>query len=186
MPEEAKKRLSPVEETESFITKDGNEIKSLEHLLETLNNISEENFKFHVNEYKNDYRDWVKYSVKDETLALELSKTQELEKTKEIVKKRIDELKKRIHMGELIKKINHFNMQKSIGEDKHKLVEDYSSSQNVELGSGLEATKNLAETKDKDTTSTDTASTAKDFSKNISGKESSTSSANKFSDDFLD
>ena len=146
MPEEAKKRLSPVSDGESFITREGEEIKSLVHLLETLNNTSEENFKHHVNETKNDYRDWVKYSVKDETLALELGKTNDLGKTKEIVKKRIEELNKRIHMGDLIKKINHFNMQNTSSGEKIESNGDVDS-KNIDFGSDFDAKTDLADSK---------------------------------------
>ncbi|MFW6383281.1 MAG: hypothetical protein ACOCZQ_01415, partial [Nanoarchaeota archaeon] len=176
MPEEAKRRLSPVAEGEFFITKEGEEIKSLEHLLETLNNTSEENFRHHVNEYKNDYRDWVKYSIKDEALALELSKTIDFEKTKEIVKKRIEELKKRVHMGELIKKINYFNMQNS--KKKKSEVTDDDGSGTFDLGSDSKITNNLAEAKDENMAlSADSGDTRQVYKEKSENKESSNSYA---------
>ncbi len=142
MPEESKKRLSPVNESEKFKTKDGEEIESLESFYEKLKNMDEETFSHHVNEEKNDYSEWVKNSIGDETLALKLERTKDIEETMRIVEERIDELKRRVHMGEIIKKINYFNVQRA--KEKEGATEDLSKSNNQDLASGESAEMNLA------------------------------------------
>ncbi|KYK25947.1 hypothetical protein AYK26_01565 [Euryarchaeota archaeon SM23-78] len=52
-----------------FYTKDGTVIKHLGELPEALRNMSPETFAHHVDEYKNDFHDWIKDVFELSTLA---------------------------------------------------------------------------------------------------------------------
>lgn len=113
MPEESKRKLSDVNDKETFKDVLGNEIKNLEELISRLNAMKEEEFRHHVNESKNDYANWIRHVIKDEILAVELDKTQDKDASIKAIEDRVNELKKRIHMGNIIKKINLLNLVRS-------------------------------------------------------------------------
>ncbi|MGM5482096.1 MAG: DUF5752 family protein [Nanobdellota archaeon] len=141
MLDESKKKLANVDASKSFKTKGGDEARSLHELYDGLCKVNLEIFGHHANKDKNDYATWVENSVGDKTLAEELRKTTDLEETKKIVKKRIDELEKRVHMGEVINKINSFNFQKQkeMSNMDNKIIEkkepnDDNNNQDISFG----------------------------------------------------
>ncbi|MEM4268343.1 MAG: DUF5752 family protein [Candidatus Woesearchaeota archaeon] len=69
------------------------EIKNLQELSQVLNSIHQSTFAKHVNSEKNDFANWVRHSLKDDVLAERLQATRDLSTTKELINKRIDELR---------------------------------------------------------------------------------------------
>jgi hypothetical protein len=57
-----------------FYMHNGDILKNLDELLEALRNSSNDTFKFHVHEGKNDFSDWIKNVLKNDDLAEEISK----------------------------------------------------------------------------------------------------------------
>lgn len=92
------KKLADVHPDETFKAHSGQEIKNLKQLLHLLSEISEESFQKHVKDGKNDFAEWIRHSVDDEELADMLSDITEFDKTKKIVKDRINLLEKRIEV----------------------------------------------------------------------------------------
>ena len=61
----------------SFKLADGKEIKNLNELNKSLENIDENVFRHHANDERNDFSNWVRDVVGDEKLAEDLSRTKE-------------------------------------------------------------------------------------------------------------
>jgi len=61
-------------------------LNNLQELESALNNMSEESFKHHANDERNDFTNWVKEIIKDEKLAKDLSKA----KTKATAVKKVN------------------------------------------------------------------------------------------------
>lgn len=66
---------APVEK--HFIVADGNRIKSILELARALETMSEEIFRHHVNETRNDFSNWIRDVFEDNTLADELAKAKD-------------------------------------------------------------------------------------------------------------
>jgi hypothetical protein len=58
-----------------FWSRDGQIFKSLYELERGLNSMSDESFRYHANEGRNDFSTWVREVIGDETLANSLAKT---------------------------------------------------------------------------------------------------------------
>lgn len=71
---EATKYLAKVPEERVFWVSDGGVLRDMKEMAEALANMSEETFAIHVNESKNDFYNWVRDIIKDETLMKELAK----------------------------------------------------------------------------------------------------------------
>ena len=56
----------------AFVLNDGRQLKSLVHLIDELENMPDEVFNHHVNEFKNDFSSWIRDVFKDDILADEL------------------------------------------------------------------------------------------------------------------
>ena len=59
-------------EEKVFYLKDGRKLKSLVELTEALESMSEDVFRHHVNEARNDFSNWIKDVFKDEELAKDI------------------------------------------------------------------------------------------------------------------
>ncbi|MBW2977179.1 hypothetical protein KY347_07090 [Candidatus Woesearchaeota archaeon] len=64
-----KKLLSTTPEQHSFFVADGTKISSLTQLLDALEAMHEDTYRFHANENRNDFSNWVKDIFEDEQLA---------------------------------------------------------------------------------------------------------------------
>ena len=56
----------------AFVLSDGKQLRSLVHLIDELENMPDDVFNHHVNEFKNDFSSWIRNVFKDEILADEL------------------------------------------------------------------------------------------------------------------
>ena len=56
----------------AFVLPDGKQLRSLVHLIDELENMPDDVFNHHVNEFKNDFSSWIRNVFKDEILADEL------------------------------------------------------------------------------------------------------------------
>jgi len=72
--EEAHRRLGDVEDDKRFWCQDGKVIKSLKDLEEALNNMTDDTFRHHSGEERNDFSNWIREVVGDEKLARDVSK----------------------------------------------------------------------------------------------------------------
>jgi len=71
--------------SEYFFVKDGKAIKNIIELSNGLDKMTDDIFKHHVNEMKNDFANWIKDIFKEEKLAKELFKTTDKDKTQIII-----------------------------------------------------------------------------------------------------
>ena len=76
----------------SFKLADGKAIRNLSQFNECLADMSEEVFRHHVNEERNDFSNWVGDVLKDKKLADDLLKTKDKTETHVLVLERIIEL----------------------------------------------------------------------------------------------
>ena len=72
--EDADKRLADVPGESAFWCNDGRIIRSMRELRETLGQMSDELYAYHVNAEKNDFSTWAKDVLMDERLAWDLSR----------------------------------------------------------------------------------------------------------------
>jgi len=72
-----------------FFVNDGTVLKNVLDLSKQLDKMSEEVFRYHVNDMKNDFASWIKEIFKEEKLAEELLKTTEKDKTQIVLLKHI-------------------------------------------------------------------------------------------------
>lgn len=77
-----------------FRLNDGRVIRSLHELLEVLNTLDEETFRFHVNEDKNDFGNWIRDVFKDEDLCNSVFGLQTRGSIAGAIKARLQKLKK--------------------------------------------------------------------------------------------
>lgn len=68
------KRLSNVPEEKVFWSRDGQVFKNLYELERGLNNMSDETYRYHAGEERNDFSSWVRDVIGDEPLAKSLMK----------------------------------------------------------------------------------------------------------------
>lgn len=96
MPKEAKRKLSDVPTESTFKMHFGTELRNLEDLYHVLNQIGDASFKKHVSKEKNDFADWIRYSIIDVELADRLEMTTDIGETKAVIKSRIGYLKNKL------------------------------------------------------------------------------------------
>ncbi|MFT4303846.1 MAG: DUF5752 family protein [Candidatus Woesearchaeota archaeon] len=87
-----KKIPGEVPEKYHFYLNDGRRLKDLYELIDALDSMSDEVFKYHVNESKNDFSNWIKEVMDDQTLAEDLKEVEskveaQLKLLKHIVRK---------------------------------------------------------------------------------------------------
>ena len=70
----AEAELGDVPEEKRFWCQDGRYLKNLEELKPALEHMTEETFRYHSNEIKTDFSNWVKDVIGDEKLARDLLK----------------------------------------------------------------------------------------------------------------
>jgi hypothetical protein len=63
-----------------FILIDGSTLKDMESLVEAFDRMSEDVFRYHVNEFKNDFASWVQEVFDEKDLSEELKLAQNLER----------------------------------------------------------------------------------------------------------
>lgn len=79
--EEAQKLLSNVPEHYAFRCCDGRVIRNVRDLGKTLAHMADDSFRYHANQYKNDFSTWVKDVIGDEKLARHLRRTSDKKQT---------------------------------------------------------------------------------------------------------
>ncbi len=84
--------LTDVDEKEYFSVIDGTVLKNIKELASLLETIHIDHFGYHVNDHKNDFYNWIKYSVKDEELAERIKEAKSPDVMKTIILERIKEL----------------------------------------------------------------------------------------------
>ena len=94
--EEAQRRLGNVPQEHAFYCHDGCYFHSLEELRAALENMSEELFSHHVTKEKNDFTNWVRDVIKDETLAKQISKANSPSQAARVVKNRVAFLRSKV------------------------------------------------------------------------------------------
>ncbi len=68
------KRLGSAPEEYHFVLNNGNRLKSIQELTDALETMSEDMFKYHANEYKNDFANWINDVFEEGNLANEIKK----------------------------------------------------------------------------------------------------------------
>lgn len=86
------KALSDVKPENYFRVANGTVIKGLMELDSSLESMGEETFKYHVNDYRNDFSSWVRDTIKDEELANQLLIAKDKAKMQLTVLRRIVQL----------------------------------------------------------------------------------------------
>mgnify|MGYP001610329943 CR=1 FL=1 len=86
------KLLSHVNPENYFRVANGTIIKGLMDLDNALESMGEETFRYHVNDYRNDFSVWIRDSIKDEKLADQLILTKDKCRTQVFVLRRIVEI----------------------------------------------------------------------------------------------
>ena len=78
---------APVEH--HFVVADGRKLKNIIELADALETMSEEIFRHHANEYKNDFSNWVKDVFYDHSLAEDISRAKDRLETQIAVLRRL-------------------------------------------------------------------------------------------------
>jgi hypothetical protein len=91
--EEAYRRLGDVPDDKRFWCQDSKVIKNIGELEEALGNMSDETFRHHSGEDRNDFSNWVGDVVGDEKLARDLSKAKSRVQAGKAVAQRISFLR---------------------------------------------------------------------------------------------
>jgi len=83
------KKITNVPKKNAFYLIDGSILRNLIDLANKLDDISEDQFKHHVADGKDDFHEWVKNVVKDSRLARQLAKSEEKNKHTIIVMRHV-------------------------------------------------------------------------------------------------
>ncbi len=86
------KLLTDVDEKQYFSVINGVVLKNIRELASLLETIHIDHFGYHVNEHKNDFYNWIKYSIGDEELAERIKNANSPDVMKLIILERIKEL----------------------------------------------------------------------------------------------
>ena len=84
-----KKVLGEAPEEHHFIVADGRKLKNIIELADALETMSEEIFRHHANEFKNDFSAWVKDVFYDHSLADDISRAKNRLETQIVVLRRL-------------------------------------------------------------------------------------------------
>lgn len=87
-----KKLLAHVNPENYFRAANGTVIKGLRELDSSLENMGQETFSHHVNDYRNDFSAWIRDTIKDEELANQILLTKDKSKTQILVLRRLVQL----------------------------------------------------------------------------------------------
>ncbi len=91
----AKRMLGEVPEDKRFWCCDGRVFRSLPELEAAFNEMSEETFRYHSNEAKSDFSNWVRDVLGDEKLSRDLQKSTSLAQAAKSVASRVNWLRSR-------------------------------------------------------------------------------------------
>lgn len=94
--ETANRFLAPVPEQNKFFCKDGKVFSTLEEFDKGLDKMNHETFRFHANNEKNDFSNWVYDVIGDVVLADSLRKCKDKKNAQKKLKSRISYLKTHI------------------------------------------------------------------------------------------
>ena len=94
--QEAKRLLADVPEEYVFRCCDGQILRNVKELGDTLNTMTDETYVFHANKEKNDFANWARDIIKDEMLAKDLQKAPNRDKAAKLVASRSATLSKRL------------------------------------------------------------------------------------------
>ena len=114
---EAKKILAKVPLDVSFWLCTNHYLRSLKELSSTLENISDDTFRYHVNRDKNDFEAWIRQIVKDKELSREISRIKTKETLVRKVSERVEELLDILKKSGPVKKAK-----KKVGKQKKKTL----------------------------------------------------------------
>ena len=84
-----KKILGEAPEEHHFVVADGKKLKNILELADALETMSEEIFRHHANEFKNDFSSWVKDVFYDHSLAEDISRAKNKFETQIAILRRI-------------------------------------------------------------------------------------------------
>ena len=84
-----KKVLGEAPEEHHFVVADGRKLKNIIELADALETMSEEIFRHHANEIKNDFSSWVKDVFYDHSLAEDISKAKNRLETQIVILRRL-------------------------------------------------------------------------------------------------
>jgi len=93
--DEARRYLSDVDSGKCFWVNNGQILKNLEELANTLSDMPEATFQHHVNKEKNDFSKWISEVIGDQKLANDLLSSRNNDSALNKVKSRLSSLKKR-------------------------------------------------------------------------------------------
>jgi len=85
--------LSNIEPTKEFYLKDGRIVKNLIELFDAILDMDESTFRYHRNNEKNDFYNWIMHVVCDVRLANDIARAKTKTTTLRRIKERIDYLK---------------------------------------------------------------------------------------------
>jgi hypothetical protein len=94
--EEANRRLGDVTDEKRFWCQDGKVVKNLKELQEALNGMSDETFRYHSREDRNDFSNWTRDVVGDGKLANDLIKAKSHMQASKAVAQRISFLQSKV------------------------------------------------------------------------------------------
>tara|TARA_Y100000310_G_C20689043_1_gene820992 strand:- start:1717 stop:2049 length:333 start_codon:yes stop_codon:yes gene_type:complete len=90
-----KKVLGEAPQEFHFVLKDGRRLKSIYDLIDSLEDMADDTFNFHVDTDKNDFSNWVKHIFEEEGLSQTLGGIQDrLETQRELLNHMVKELRK--------------------------------------------------------------------------------------------
>ncbi len=95
----ARERLADVPQEKQFWCSDGRVLKNLPELKVALEQMGEETFRYHSNEFRSDFSNWVRDVIGDEKLARDLQKSATRTQAAKVVADRITWLKNKIAVG---------------------------------------------------------------------------------------
>ena len=84
-----KKVLGQAPEEQHFVVADGRKLKNIVELADALETMTEEIFRHHANEFKNDFSSWVKDVFYDHSLAEDISRARNRLETQIVILRRL-------------------------------------------------------------------------------------------------
>lgn len=88
-PEDGPREMVQAGEGEEFWLHDGPALRNIHDLKHALDNITDEQFAFHVGEGKNDFANWVRYVLKDDECAAALLRCKTILSTRRVLIKHL-------------------------------------------------------------------------------------------------
>jgi len=100
--------LKDVPEGKRFLCHDGRQLKNLLDLAAALRDMTDETFRAHVDQSKNDFANWVRDVVSDEGLSKALRETNNRDELSERLASRISQLKGESVLGDVVEAFEWF------------------------------------------------------------------------------